>query len=86
MLPFFPASYDGVSSVPTPDPSLDLYGGADYNRPPINAPRVIPAPHDFQSDSATNGDNGLQSPVVHKVGPFHCHLLKAFVFGLLLVL
>lgn len=41
--------FETASSVPTPDHDLEFYAGAGFDTPPINAPRVIPAPDNYDS-------------------------------------
>lgn len=41
--------YETASSVPTPDHDMEFYARADFDTPPINAPRVIPAPDNYDS-------------------------------------
>ena len=58
------ASYDSMSSVPTPDMSMDVHSSVTVDPQPVNPPRVIPTPRPMPIYSST--DDPFLSPTAHK--------------------
>lgn len=69
----FSASYDSSSSAPTTDMSIDFTG---TEPPPINMPRVIPAPHISPAVS--------ESHLASRVQPRVCYVILIDWFAYIL--